>query len=485
MRIAARQAVLLLCTACILNLSACRQATAAPEESSATQVTESAAEHTPAASATEAETVNSEEPAQEIILESTGADGYTVYIPSPADEQEGMPSAPWHYKMVDASSGKVGSSFVVAGLYPVTEEQDWSAFLESQLAFFQEYAEETFGTSLYSNIALEALESKYSGTTYVLDFQLDDGNAPVAVTVCYSFGQSYSLVEVGVSTGDSPGLRDRVVASARKFRDETAEPLSPNPDYLADAAFSESLAEWPLPIANFFGIVREYVGDGFVDASRREDGTEDYIIEWEHSYMEDVARQLTGVENRPLRSSDLDGITELLVAFSVNFEQGTMNYYYDSGNGKAAITQKEVITDLEGLQEFRNLTFLDWNLDTVTDISALREMPQLEVFWTTFSPEMEDLSPLGSLVNLRELLITSHDHAKVTDISFFATMEKLDTLYIRLISISDASVLAELPNLRQLQLTAADDLDRQPLIDAEHIVTLSLNGERIRKMEKE
>jgi len=129
------------------------------------------------------------------------------------------------------------------------------------------------------------------------------------------------------------------------------------------------------------------------------------------------------------------------------------------------------MSDISGLKELTNLTFLDLTGTEITDISALGSLQKLEALllgpdaaaewemelglaWN----ELEDITPLRKLVNLRELYLNCC--SVKTSLDVLETLKKLEVLQLPQYYSGDCfenyDILASLPNLREVGLHYAD-----------------------------
>lgn len=144
------------------------------------------------------------------------------------------------------------------------------------------------------------------------------------------------------------------------------------------------------------------------------------------------------------------------------------------------------VTDLEGLQYAVNLTSLSLTgneiLKDVSQLSGLTKLVTLDLRGNNVT----DLSPLGSLVNLKELILTGNygrfpDYVDLTDLNPLSELVGLERLELGGNQIEDLAPLSVLTNLVTLDLDLNRISDISPLVDnsglgaEEDIVELSGN----------
>ena len=125
------------------------------------------------------------------------------------------------------------------------------------------------------------------------------------------------------------------------------------------------------------------------------------------------------------------------------------------------------ISDLTGLEEATNLTYLHISNTSTLDLSPLANLTNLAHL--TLTKSISDLSSLANLTNLTTLGLSP-----TSDISPLANLSNLTALSLGG-SISDISPLANLSNLTALSLGGSIS-DLSPLADLTNLTTLTLGG---------
>ena len=126
------------------------------------------------------------------------------------------------------------------------------------------------------------------------------------------------------------------------------------------------------------------------------------------------------------------------------------------------------ITSLSGLQHAVNMVDLTLPHNLFSDISALAGMRKLTGLNLWGCRNIEDVTPLANLTNLRILLLAM---SKVSDIRPLSGLMQLDFLELQGNQIVDISPLSSLTNLTGLDLEGNQIVDFSPL---QHLVNLNL-----------
>ena len=110
------------------------------------------------------------------------------------------------------------------------------------------------------------------------------------------------------------------------------------------------------------------------------------------------------------------------------------------------------ISDLTGLENAANLTYLSLWSNNISDISPLSGLTRLQVLSAGYN-DISDTSPLSGLTNLRELDLFNNS---VTDVSPLAGLTNLESLDLCHNNVSDISALRDMTQLTHLGLTDND-----------------------------
>ncbi len=166
--------------------------------------------------------------------------------------------------------------------------------------------------------------------------------------------------------------------------------------------------------------------------------------------LKDVVREARQVFFRDLTEADLAALTSLS-AF---------------GSG---------ITDLTGLENAVNLTFLDLDDNQIEDLSPLGSLTNLTELFLREN-EIADVGPLSELANLTVLSLGEN---QISDLSPLSGLANLEVLFSFHNQIEDLSPLSSLNNLSELFLEENEIADLTPLNDLTELTKLWVNENRI------
>ena len=133
------------------------------------------------------------------------------------------------------------------------------------------------------------------------------------------------------------------------------------------------------------------------------------------------------------------------------------------------------LTDISVLKELPNLMWLYLRGNDLTDISVLKELPNLTQLYLRGN-ELTNISVLKELPNLTRLDLRDN---KLTDISVLNELPNLTQLYLRGNHLTDISVLKELPNLTRLDLRFNQLTDISVLKELPNLTQLYLRGNEL------
>ncbi len=173
-----------------------------------------------------------------------------------------------------------------------------------------------------------------------------------------------------------------------------------------------------------------------------------------------------------IRISDLTGLeeaTNLTYLHISNTSTLSLSPLADLTN-LTTLTLSKSISDLSSLADLTNLTALSLSPSSTSDLSPLASLTNLTTL--TLGGSISDLSPLASLTSLTTL---TFDGSK-SDLSLLPNLTNLTALYIYNTLISDLSPLANLTNLTHLNLSLSSTSDLTPLVNLTNLTTLTLGG---------
>ena len=177
---------------------------------------------------------------------------------------------------------------------------------------------------------------------------------------------------------------------------------------------------------------------------------EDYEIDWIDENLEKAIRNAIEIEDRAILYSDVKDITEL-----------------DLSNNS--------IHDISALINMPNLKSLDLSWNYIKDISALIDLPEL----TTLDLTNNHLSDISELARLNHLTNLTMAVSNISDISWITNLNNLTALDLNSNQISDISPLSSLDNLAQLELDYNKISDISPLSSLDNLAQLALDYNEI------
>ncbi|MCM1232907.1 MAG: hypothetical protein NC489_22505 [Ruminococcus flavefaciens] len=120
---------------------------------------------------------------------------------------------------------------------------------------------------------------------------------------------------------------------------------------------------------------------------------------------------------------------------------------------------------------------------TQKDVARIGQLQNLKRLHIHISGEGEiDLSPLGSLINLRKLSVDAWGMAP--DVSFLKDLNQLRSISIhKLCELEDLSVFREKPYLQELRVSYVEDVDLNELAELEELKMIDIVGGNIRNAE--
>ena len=203
-----------------------------------------------------------------------------------------------------------------------------------------------------------------------------------------------------------------------------------------------------------------------------------------------IVKALGKVPDDPILASEMATLTELAagaweirISDLTGLEEATNLTYLHISNTSTldlsplanlttltTLTLSKSISDLSSLADLTNLTALSLSPTSTSDLSPLASLTNLTTL--TLGGSISDLSPLASLTSLTTL---TFDGSK-SDLSLLPNLTNLTALYIYNTLISDISSLANLTNLTHLNLSLSSTSDLTPLVNLINLTTLTLGG---------
>ena len=312
-------------------------------------------------------------------------------------------------------------------------------------------------------------------TLYGIDYVYTRGDTTYYVTACYRFCETYTLELISIDPDSGRRSREAARNAAESFEDMggPAHMRTVRPEVMMGGE------NWPWPyLHNPFAISQYYMDIESPRPPSEERKKTDYEIWWKDKGMEILVRAVMKKESGPVLSSDLDRITKFGVI-------GWLGDFYRVSTNERMIEIPRAgidIQTIEDVKEFKNLVDLDIELQEqgISDVSVISSMTGLTRLSLIVSPELEDLEFLRPLTDLEQLMMWGGYYPKVTDLSPLKDMTKLESLMLVAPSVTEADVLAGLPNLKLVYLNCSPDVNLEPLVQAEQIESLMVNAETIR-----
>lgn len=131
------------------------------------------------------------------------------------------------------------------------------------------------------------------------------------------------------------------------------------------------------------------------------------------------------------------------------------------------------INDLDGIQYFANLTWLDVGNNLISDLTPITYLNNLSLL-RVHGNLIYDISPLESCVSISELDLASN---YIEDISLLENLTNLTWLDLHSNKVSDATAIMHLPKLQWLNIGGNDLGDYTYLAELPRIEELSVNGD--------
>ncbi len=327
-------------------------------------------------------------------------------------------------------------------------------------------------------IGVDQIPNDEGAEAYVIYMGLNDGKQRIEITTALRFTDYYCAQFIGFNLGDMPEMFSNVQAAALAFEDlipsgytmeEAEEAQMKGLRYVGDFRAEP----WELPVQNVFSVTKEYVKWYYPEKPDTDRKETDYVIRWNNPDMEEVARLATGIKSRPLRSSDLDGITHLDIRngwsrgepyrLSSDYYGGELSWMLD-------------LSDISDLQHFQNLESLLLFMDNVKDITVFEELPKVKRLFLALSEDLEDITPVSQMTELESLMLWSGSYENIKSVECLSSLKKLQEITISCSNVKDFDVLCELPELSEVLIISHPDIDTSKLEECSSIQKLIINA---------
>lgn len=134
------------------------------------------------------------------------------------------------------------------------------------------------------------------------------------------------------------------------------------------------------------------------------------------------------------------------------------------------------IENLSSLSSLINLKLLGLNETGIKDISFLSSLVNLEELYL-INNEIKDITPLSNLINLKKTYLFHNN--EIEDITPLSDLLKLQVLFLGNNQIKDITPLSSLTNLQELWLWTNQITDVTPLSHLQDLLVLDLSGNKI------
>ncbi len=163
--------------------------------------------------------------------------------------------------------------------------------------------------------------------------------------------------------------------------------------------------------------------------------------------LESLVRASIGMPSGDITAADTAAVSRLDLSVALQS--------YSSGK------DAEVIQNIDGLQFFTSLEYLDLSGHAIGDITPLAGLTKLSTLILTGNP-VSDIAPLSGLTSLRLLDLTG---CAAPDYALLTELEDLEYLNLTKSTIADATPIAALANLKYLFIEGSSIGDFFPLSD--------------------
>lgn len=139
------------------------------------------------------------------------------------------------------------------------------------------------------------------------------------------------------------------------------------------------------------------------------------------------------------------------------------------------MASRTTLADLSDIQALTHLEELHISYSPISDLSGLENFTKLRLLHAEGLPDALNITPVGSLTNLRELALGNIGEGD--DVSFIRNMRKLENLILHWRGVdADLSVLRNHPALRNIDLSGALPAEQDDLLKIPNLDAINLNG---------
>jgi len=145
---------------------------------------------------------------------------------------------------------------------------------------------------------------------------------------------------------------------------------------------------------------------------------------------------------------------------------------------KLKVDQNHLLSDVKPLKNLVNLKYLDISDNHVTDISSLAGLTNLTDFFILGSPEYH-VSDISVVANFKRLKSFMGAFWVQPDLSVFTSLSDLEVFYCSYSKINNLTGFKNCVKLRELYLTANEITDLTPICGLQELQLLWLGGSKI------
>lgn len=182
-----------------------------------------------------------------------------------------------------------------------------------------------------------------------------------------------------------------------------------------------------------------------------------------------------------------DPVLEEKVREAMNKPEGDITFaeaeavtFLDLSCSDPMVPEEEKIKDIGALAYFKNLGSINLSWNSVTDLTPLAGLYQLEALYMNGNKNISDFSPLAGLTNMKDLNFIGNANINDSNISFIVNMTQMEMLWIAgSPELSDISPVANFSNLYRLILTDCGVIDISPIAGLNNLKELWLKGNPI------
>ncbi|MGF6906458.1 hypothetical protein [Fusobacterium sp. PH5-44] len=210
-------------------------------------------------------------------------------------------------------------------------------------------------------------------------------------------------------------------------------------------------------------------------------GRSDKTIKWKCRDLGIVMGQLLEKDPNNIKTSDLDSISYIRIE-RMEYDGVYHVFINDSHIAKKISATGLEINLLDDFKKFKNLEDLVVYDNNIKSLKPLWKLKKLRSLGIQPSKYMKSIKGIEKLVNLRRVAFTNGEFSnEFSDISPLFKLPKLEEVGIETArGIKDLKPFLNIKNLKELSVTADENIDPTPILEAEHISQVVINGVGLR-----